>query len=69
MSRVYAFEPFPPFDIVVRSGFFCLGYVPHQGTSIVNVSSSSSSLSLLSDNKNDDEAMQSNNEQIWGGSQ
>ena len=26
VSRVYAFEPIPPFDIVARSGFFCLGF-------------------------------------------
>ncbi|KAL9187239.1 hypothetical protein ACHAXT_001342 [Thalassiosira profunda] len=26
VSRVYAFEPTPPFDIVARSGFFCLGF-------------------------------------------
>lgn len=26
LSRVYAFEPIPPFDIVARSGFFCLGF-------------------------------------------
>ncbi|KAL3760439.1 hypothetical protein ACHAWU_005974 [Discostella pseudostelligera] len=24
--RVYAFEPAPPFNIVVRSGYFCLGF-------------------------------------------
>ena len=29
VSRVYAFEPYPPFNIVARSGFFCLGFVPH----------------------------------------
>ena len=67
VSRVYAFAPYPPFDIVARSGFFCLGYAPHQGASIVNQSSSSlSSSSMLWGNKNDDEAMQSDNEQIWG---
>lgn len=26
VSRVYAFEPDPPFNIVARSGFFCLGF-------------------------------------------
>ena len=26
VSRVYAFEPNSPFDIVARSGFFCLGF-------------------------------------------
>jgi len=26
LSRVYAFEPLPPFNIVARSGFFCLGF-------------------------------------------
>lgn len=26
VSRVYAFEPNPPFNIVARSGFFCLGF-------------------------------------------
>jgi hypothetical protein len=26
VSRVYAFEPKPPFNIVARSGFFCLGF-------------------------------------------
>jgi hypothetical protein len=26
VSRVYAFEPNPPFEIVARSGFFCLGF-------------------------------------------
>lgn len=26
VSRVYAFEPNAPFDIVARSGFFCLGF-------------------------------------------
>lgn len=44
VSRVYAFEPTSPFDIVARSGFFCLGFAP----------------------LDDEEAMQSDNEQIWG---
>eukprot|EP00956_Cyclotella_meneghiniana_P034144 scaffold101887_cov62-Cyclotella_meneghiniana.AAC.1 len=26
VSRVYAFEPTPPFNIVAQSGFFCLGF-------------------------------------------
>lgn len=26
LSRFYAFDPSPPFDIVARSGFFCLGF-------------------------------------------
>lgn len=26
VSRVYAFEPVPPFHMVARSGFFCLGF-------------------------------------------
>lgn len=26
VSRVYAFEPMPPFDVVARSGLFCLGF-------------------------------------------
>lgn len=29
VSRVYAFEPTPPFNIVARSGFFCLGFANH----------------------------------------
>jgi len=60
VSRVYAFEPYPPFAIVALSGFFCLGYAPHQGTSIVDVGL----LNVTS--KADDEAIQSDNEQIWG---
>jgi hypothetical protein len=28
LSRLYAFVPTPPFDIVARSGFFCLGECP-----------------------------------------
>ena len=47
VSRLYAFEPRPPFDLVARSGFFCLGYG-------------------LRGNSTNDEAMQSDNEQIWG---
>jgi len=26
VSRVYAFEPTPPFNVVACSGFFCLGF-------------------------------------------
>ena len=26
VSRLYAMEPFPPFNIVAKTGFFCLGY-------------------------------------------
>jgi hypothetical protein len=29
VSRMYAFEPKPPFNIVARSGFFCLGFEIH----------------------------------------
>ncbi|KAL7541302.1 hypothetical protein ACHAXR_010795 [Thalassiosira sp. AJA248-18] len=49
VSRVYAFEPLPPFAIVARSGFFCLGFAPLNGQSGA-----------------DDEALQSDNEQVWG---
>jgi len=31
VSRVYAFEPTPPFNIAARSGFFCLGFAPTRG--------------------------------------
>ncbi|KAL7540121.1 hypothetical protein ACHAWF_011313 [Thalassiosira exigua] len=31
VSRVYAFEPHPPFNIVARSGFFCLGFAQSSG--------------------------------------
>jgi len=31
VSRVYAFEPTPPFNIVARSGFFCLGFALSPG--------------------------------------
>lgn len=47
VSRVYAFNPNPPFDIVARSGFFCLGFA-------------------LNGNSGRNEALQSDNEQIWG---
>ena len=30
VSRVYAFEPMPPFDVVARSGLFCLGFASNQ---------------------------------------
>ena len=30
VSRVYAFEPMPPFDIVARSGLFCLGFASNE---------------------------------------
>ncbi|KAL3778123.1 hypothetical protein ACHAWO_008075 [Cyclotella atomus] len=32
VSRVYAFEPKPPFNIVARSGLFCLGFANHGST-------------------------------------
>jgi len=59
VSRVYAFEPNPPFDIVARSGFFCLGFAP---TSLHDHGSGNSpSLQM-----GGDEALESDNEQIWG---
>ncbi|KAL3803362.1 hypothetical protein HJC23_009326 [Cyclotella cryptica] len=46
VSRLYAFETTPPFNIVARSGFFCLGFAAHGDA--------------------DDEARQSDNEQVRG---
>jgi len=46
VSRLYAFEMTPPFNIVARSGYFCLGFAAHGDA--------------------DDEARQSDNEQVWG---
>ncbi|KAL7441961.1 hypothetical protein ACHAXH_006086 [Discostella pseudostelligera] len=57
VSRVYAFEPTPPFNIVARSGYFCLGFAlkqQHQHHRRKHHSSVN------------DEANQSDNEQVWG---
>ena len=56
VTRVYAFEPKPPFDIVARSGFFCLGFAGPHGTPGFTANS----------HLDDAEALQSDNEQIWG---
>lgn len=50
VSRVYAFDPLPPFPIIARSGYFCLGFGAHGAQN----------------NTQHDEAEQSNNEQVWG---
>mmetsp|Transcript_12671 Transcript_12671/g.25315 ORF Transcript_12671/g.25315 Transcript_12671/m.25315 type:complete len:613 (-) Transcript_12671:314-2152(-) len=50
VSRLYAFDPIPPFDIIARSGYFCLGF----------------GLNKFLDNPQHDEAEQSDNDQVWG---
>ena len=60
VSRVYAFEPSPPFNIVARSGFFCLGFALTPGNIKSKVRDTSISTHL------DDEANQSDNEQVYG---
>ena len=69
VSRVYAFEPTPPFNVVARSGFFCLGFAllkrsddALDGTSQMVVAGRSHAVRHL----RDDEANESDNEQVWG---
>ena len=69
VSRVYAFEPTPPFDVVARSGFFCLGFALGKrsddsldGTSRRGVAGRSHAVRHL----RDEEANESDNEQVWG---
>jgi len=57
VSRVYAFEPAPPFNIVARSGFFCLGFALKQQHQQLHGKHYSS---------DNDEVNQSGNEQVWG---
>jgi len=52
VSRVYAFDPTPPFNIVARSGYFCLGFGLNNITGVDNLPHA--------------EAEQSDNEQVWG---
>ncbi len=57
VSRVYAFEPTPPFNLVARSGYFCLGFaLKHQQQHYQQKQNS----------RNNDEVDQSDNEQVWG---
>ena len=60
VSRVYAFEPFPPFNIVARSGLFCLGFA----LSPEGIKSKVSDEMIFS--HLDEEARQSDNEQVHG---
>ncbi len=52
VSRVYAFDPTPPFNIIARSGYFCLGFGFNNITGV--------------DILHHEEAEQSDNEQVWG---
>jgi hypothetical protein len=67
--NIYAFEPTPPFNVVARSGFFCLGFAllkrsddALDGTSQMVVAGRSHAVRHL----RDDEANESDNEQVWG---
>ena len=60
VSRVYAFEPIPPFNIVARSGLFCLGFA----LSPEGIKSKVSDEMIFS--HLDEEARQSDNEQVHG---
>lgn len=50
VSRVYAFEPTPPFNLVVRSGFFCLGFMHRH----------------IDDEADEIKDVLIHNEQVWG---
>ncbi len=54
VSRVYAFEPTPPFNLVARSGYFCLGFALNRQQHQKQKS------------RSNDEVNQSDNEQVWG---
>ena len=59
VSRVYAFEPTPPFNIVARSGYFCLGFALKKQQQQHHTQQKP----YVHDN---DEANESDNEQVWG---
>ncbi|KAL3826907.1 hypothetical protein ACHAXA_005987 [Cyclostephanos tholiformis] len=68
VSRVYAFEPTPPFDIVARSGFFCLGFAPAKRSddAPTSMSRSSDERSRAVPHPWNYESNASDNEQVWG---
>jgi hypothetical protein len=68
VSRIYAFQPTPPFDIVAMSGFFCLGFALGKRfrDAPINTSHASDERSHAVWHFSDDDAIESENEQVWG---